>query len=85
MLSAFNAALIVSDGLQVRIGGLTVGWKWFKLWRTIAGETSADRQMLQIQAILGGICPPRRFLALIRDSIGFEDGGSGALAKKMAG
>ena len=29
-LFAMNAALIVSDGLEARIGTLTAGWEWFK-------------------------------------------------------
>ena len=35
--------------------------------------------------MLQGVCDPDRFIALIRDFIVFEDDGSGALAKKMAG
>ena len=31
-LFAFNAALIVSDGLEARIGTLTSPWEWFKPW-----------------------------------------------------
>ena len=41
-LFAFNAALIVSDGLEACIGTLTASWEWFKRWRTIAGEALAD-------------------------------------------
>ena len=37
-LFAFNAALIVSDGLEARIGTLTAGREWFKPWRTISGR-----------------------------------------------
>ena len=37
-LFAFNAALVVSDGLEARIGALTATWEWFKPWRTITGE-----------------------------------------------
>lgn len=85
VLFAFNTALIVSAGLPARRGGLTAGWKWFKPWRTVTAETLADRQILQIQAILEGSCPPRRFRALICDCIASEDDGNGALAKKMAG
>ena len=33
----YNAALIVSDGLQARIGSLTANQEWFKVWRTIDG------------------------------------------------
>ena len=84
-LFAFNAALIVSDGLEARIGTLTAGWEWFKRWRTIAGEALADPSLPQLRVLLEGVCDPRHLLALARDSIVFEDDGSGALVKKMAG
>ena len=84
-LFAFNAALIVSDGLEARIGTLTAGWEWFKRWRTISGEALADPSLPQLRVLLEGACGPRRLLALIRDFIVFEDDGGGALVKKMAG
>ena len=84
-LFAFNAALIVSDGLEARIGTLTSQWEWFKPWRTITGETLADSKLPQLQVLVEGVCAPPRLLALVRDFIVFEDDGSGALTKKMAG
>jgi type I restriction enzyme R subunit len=33
-----NVALIVSDGVQARIGSLGAGREWFKPWRTITGK-----------------------------------------------
>ena len=84
-LFAFNAALIVSDGVEARIGTLTAGREWFKPWRTISGEALADPNLPQLQVMLAGACQRRRFLALVRDFILFEDDGSGALVKKMGG
>ena len=84
-LFAFNAALMVSDGVEARVGTLTAGREWFKSWRTISGESLADSHMPQLQVMLEGVCERRRFLSLIRDFIVFEDEGGGALAKKMAG
>ena len=84
-LFTFNAALVVSDGLEARIGALTAGPEWFKPWRTIAGETLADSSLPQLQVLLEGVFNQRRLLALVRDFIVFEDDGSGALMKKMAG
>ena len=84
-LFALNAALMVSDGVEARIGTLTAGREWFKPWRTTSGETLADPQLPQLQVMLLGTCERRRFLALVRDFIVFEDDGSGALVKKMAG
>ena len=81
----FNEILMVSDGLQARIGTLTAGWEWFKRWRTTTGEALADQSLPQIQVLLEGVCEPNRLLTLVRDFIVFEDDGSGALIKKMAG
>jgi type I restriction enzyme, R subunit len=32
-LFAFNEALVVSDGVQARVGTLTAGREWFKPWQ----------------------------------------------------
>ena len=84
-LFSMNEALVVSDGTEARLGALTSGREWFKPWRTVTGETLADSHMTELQVMLEGVFEPRRFLALIRDFIVFEDNGSGALVKKMAG
>ena len=84
-LFAMNAALMVSDGVEARVGTLTAGREWFKSWRTISGETLADPHMPQLQVMLEGVCERRRFPSLVRDFIVFEDDGGDALAKKMAG
>ena len=84
-LFTFNAALVVSDGLEARIGALTAGREWFKSWRTIAGETLADPSLPQLQVLLEGVFNRRRPLATVRNFIVFEDDGSGALFKKIAG
>ena len=83
-LFAMNAVLIVSDGVDARIGTFTAGREWFKPWRTISGETLADASTPELEVMLAGVCERRRFLALLRDFVVFEDDG-GALAKKMAG
>jgi type I restriction enzyme R subunit len=84
-LFATNAALVVSDGVEARIGTLSAGREWFKPWRTISGEGLADAHMPELQVVIEGVCAPRRFLDLVRDFLVFEDDGSGRLVKKMAG
>ena len=84
-LFSMNATLMVSDGVEARVGTLTAGREWFKPWRTISGEALADSHMLELQVMLEGVCAPKRFLSLVRDFIVFEDDGSGELVKKMAG
>jgi len=84
-LFATNAALIVSDGVQARIGALAAGREWFKPWRTITGRGDAAPILAELEVVLGGVFERRRFLDLLRYFIVFEDQGGGKLAKKMAG
>ena len=80
-----NVALIVSDGVEARIGALGAGKEWFKPWRTITGEKDAPVAMPEVQVVLEGVFDKRRFLDLIRYFIVFENMGDGKLVKKMAG
>ena len=84
-LFSMNELLIVSDGLEARLGTLTAGREWFKPWRTISGEELADPSLTGLQVLLEGVCAPERLLPLVRDFIVFDDDGSGVLVKKMAG
>ena len=84
-LFTFNEALVISDGVQARIGTLTANREWFLPWRTIEGEELADTRLPQVQVVLEGVFEKRRFLDLIRYFIVFEDVGGGVLIKKMAG
>jgi len=84
-LFATNATLIVSDGVQARIGALAAGREWFKPWRTITGRGDAAPGLAELEVVLGGVFERRRFLDLLRYFIVFEDQGGGKLAKKMAG
>jgi type I restriction enzyme R subunit len=84
-LLAYNEALVISDGVQARIGSLAAGWEWFKPWRTITGEALADAHLPELQVIIQGVFDKRRFLDLVRFFVVFEDSGGGAVAKKMAG
>ena len=83
-LFSMNELLMVSDGLNARLGTLTSGWEWFKPWKTVSGEGLADPYMAELQIALEGVCEPGRFLSMLRDFIVFEDDG-GPLMKKMAG
>ncbi len=82
---ATNVALIVSDGVQARIGTLGAGKEWFKPWRTIGGREDAPSKLTELQVVLEGVFEKRRFLNLVRHFVVFEDEGHGKLIKKMAG
>ncbi len=83
-LFALNELLIISDGLEARMGTLTAGREWFKPWRTISGEGVEDDGRPQLEVLLKGAMAPARLLELLRDFVLFEDDG-GHLSKKVAG
>ena len=84
-LFTMNGILMVSDGLNARIGALGAGKEWFKPWRTISGDALAVPDLSELQVMLEGICQPERFLTLLQDFVVFDDDGSGKLVKKIAG
>ena len=84
-LFSLNTALIISDGIEARIGTLTSGLEWFKQWDTITGEEVADKSIPQIKVMMQGVIEHGRFLSLLRYFIIFEDEGDGKLLKKMGG
>jgi type I restriction enzyme R subunit len=85
-LLAYNAALIVSDGLQARMGSLTANQEWFKVWRTIDGEGDAPKTALELEVLVRGVFERRRFLDLLHHFIVFEENpDTGAIHKIIAG
>ena len=87
-LFACNAVLLVSDGLQARLGTLSAGREWFKPWRTIGGAgTGAYRAIPSVASRRSKACSSSAAsLALAaRLRIVVEDDGGSVLVKKMAG
>ncbi|MBX3302406.1 MAG: type I restriction endonuclease subunit R [Nitrospira sp.] len=84
-LFSYNSMMVISDGVEARIGTLGAGREWFKPWRTISGEGLADTRIPELQVIIEGVFEKQRFLNLLRHFLVFEDSGGGVLIKKMAG
>ncbi|MBL9179278.1 MAG: type I restriction endonuclease subunit R [Verrucomicrobiaceae bacterium] len=85
-LLAYNAALVVSDGLQARMGSITANQEWFKVWRTIDGEGDAPKTALELEVLVRGVFERQRFLDLLQHFIVFEENpDTGAIHKIIAG
>ena len=83
-LFPYNELLVISDGIEARLGTLSSGWERFMPWRTISGDTIAPKGSLELEVLTRGIFEKCRFLDLIRHFIVFENSRSG-LVKKVAG
>jgi type I restriction enzyme R subunit len=84
-LFTYNEMLVISDGVEARIGTLTSDRERFQPWRTVGGVAPAPLSMPQLQALIRGVFDPQHFLDLLRYFIVFEDAGAGLLEKKLAG
>jgi type I restriction enzyme R subunit len=83
-LFMFNEALVVSDGLNARVGSLTASKERFMAWRTVANEN--DKPMFEyfLETLVKGFFKPDLFLDYIRYFVLFEQDGDTTI-KKIAG
>jgi len=80
-----NAVLIISDGLEARLGTISADKERFMPWRTIEGETVAAATLPQLEVLLRGVFEKQRFLDLVRHFVVFEEDTGGVVIKKLAG
>jgi type I restriction enzyme R subunit len=80
----FNEILVISDGVEARVGSLTANREWFLPWGTIEGEDPASNLQPELETVLTGLFDRRRVLVYLRHFITFEDD-RGKLRKILAG
>ena len=84
-LFTYNEAIVISDGLEARIGSLTADTEWFLPWRTIKGEDEAPSTELELEVLIKGAFEKRRFLNYLKHFIVFEETEGSGISKKIAG
>ena len=84
-LFTYNELLVISDGLQARLGSLTANRERFMPWKTIDGDGLAPPTIPQLQVLIEGVFQPRRLLDLLRHFIVYETDSGGSYVKKIAG
>jgi type I restriction enzyme R subunit len=84
-LFAYNESLVISDGLNARLGSLTANKEWFLPWKTVTGESTAPASLTQLEVLLRGVFDKSRLLDLIRYFTVFEHTKGAPTVKKIAG
>jgi type I restriction enzyme R subunit len=79
-----NALLVISDGIEARLGTVTSDWERFMAWRTITGQDLVPPGSLQLETLLKGVFDKHRLLDLIRNFVVFEDDGEKVIKKLAA-
>jgi len=82
-LFIFNESLVISDGINARVGSLTASKEWFLPWRTIKNENDKPLSEYELEKVVKGFFDPELLLDYIRHFILFED--NGTIMKKIAG
>ncbi len=82
-LFPYNEILIVSDGVEARVGSLTSDWERFMPWRTIEGDDLAPKGTPELEVMIRGIFDKERLLDLLLNFIVYEVDGS-KITKKIA-
>ncbi len=82
-LFTYNEVLIISDGLEARIGSLTAPRERFVPWRTIDGITEAPDTMPELQVLINGAFEKSILLDFIRHFVVFSETKE-AIIKKIA-
>jgi type I restriction enzyme R subunit len=83
-LFVFNEALVISDGINARIGSLTANQERFLPWRTIKNENDKPLLEYQLEKVVRGFFDKKLLLDYLRYFIVFEQDGD-KLIKKIAG
>ncbi len=83
-LFVFNEALVISDGVNARIGSLTANQERFLPWRTIKDENDKPLLEYELEKVVRGFFDRELFLDYIRHFVLFEQDGDN-LVKKIAG
>lgn len=83
-LFIFNEALVISDGVNARIGSLTATQEWFMPWRAIENEDDKPILEYQLETLIRGFFNPKYLLEYLRYFVLFEQD-SDRLIKKIAG
>jgi len=71
-LFTYNELLLVSDGVEARLGSLTAPREWFLPWRTVEGDAPAPATANRLEVLIQGIFQKERLLDLIRYFVAFE-------------
>lgn len=83
-LFVYNEALIISDGINARVGSLTATDERYMYWRTIKDENDKPHLEYELDTLIKGFFEKEHILDYIQSFVLFEEDGKNII-KKIAG
>ena len=71
-LFVYNAALVISDGLEAKAGSLSAGFSRFMNWKSADGKVLASKLIGELEILINGMLAKATLLDLVRSFIVFE-------------
>ena len=76
-----NAFVILSNGIETKVGSTFAPWQFFNEWKRINDE--GEEGVVSLETVIRGLCAPDKLLDVVENFIVFEQEKSG-LVKKLA-
>lgn len=76
----YNLGIIISNGIENKLGSLTSPYEFFNEWKKV--ESEDDKLKTDIATIIRGVCNKGRMLDIFENFVLFDESGSGE-AKKI--
>ena len=83
-LFVYNEALVISDGVNARVGSLTATDERYMYWRTIKDEADKPQLEYELDTLIKGFFDKEHLIDYIQNFVLFEDDGKNII-KKIAG
>ena len=71
-LFTFNAFVIISDGLEAKVGSISASYSRYMAWKSADGEAEASHLVSQLETLIKGMLNKETLLDFIRHFIVFE-------------
>ena len=71
-LFTYNGLLVISDGLEAKVGSLSAGLSRFMAWKTADGKLEASHLISPLETLIKGMCSKVTLLDVLRHFVVFE-------------
>ncbi|MFT6920569.1 MAG: type I restriction enzyme R subunit, partial [Cognaticolwellia sp.] len=68
-LFTFNQLIILSNGVQSKVGSISSQWEHFNEWKKI--ESEAEQRRVSLEVVIRGVCEPNRLIDIIENYVLF--------------
>ncbi len=82
LLFNYNEFLIISDGIEAKVGTISSEWERFMPWKVLHGSAEGVHARSELEVLLKNVCNKRIMLDLMRHFVVFEE--DKVTIKKMA-